>query len=270
MQQYLAENDLELETLSDLFDIPSPRPPHVKASRFPSVPDFYFTEWQEQCEISYLKTAAAVLNSVIMLYREYFPFIDTSSLFVINNHPEHKEPMKVYDKNIIFLTASTSCWAQFIYQFAHEFCHYVIAKRVDKRMRWFEEALCELSSQFFLTKSAEKWKEQPPYSDSEWRRYASSIQDYVDSILNTAISFPILDLSNPSSDILKSLEKDEYQRELNCAFAVHLLPHFIESPSLWQIVYYLPELSDSNTFLENLYLLQDLSGQPIENIISSL
>lgn len=237
---------------------------------FPSTPSFFYIDWQEQADIDYLKKAAAVLDSVIILYRRYLNFVDTSPLFVINNLPDQEDPMKVYDENIIFLTASKSCWSQFIYQFAHEFCHYTIAKQVVKPMRWFEETICEVASQFFLTKSAEKWKKQPPYSDSEWCRYASSIQDYVDNILNTAIPFPISDLSNPSSELLKSLEKDEYQRELNCAFAVHLLPHFIESPSLWQIVYYLPELSDSNTFLENLHLLQDLSGQPIENIISSL
>ena len=210
------------------------------------------------------------MDSIVTLYKKYFNPIDTSLLLAINNAPCQDEPLKVYGQNIIFLMASKSCWAQYIYQFAHEFCHYIIAKKVVKPMRWFEETICEVASQFFLTKSAEKWKKQPPYSDSEWRRYASSIQDYVDNILNTAIPFPILDLSNPSSDLLKSLEKDEYQRELNCAFAVPLLPYFIESPSLWQIVYYLPELPDSNTFLENLHLLQDLSGQPIENIISSL
>lgn len=243
---------------------------------FPSNYNFLYMDFQLAPYETYSDDVVMVLDSVKCLFSKYFTFVDSLSLSVINNFPGKNGPETVRESHAVFLTVNAKdengrpgrYWCQFIYQFSHELCHYMIANQVVQPMRWFEETICELASQFFLLKSVERWTIQPPYPG--WREYSQNILAYELDHQMIDCPFSVSDLFDPSSDILKSLEKNEYQRELNHTFAINLLPHFIDSPSLWQIVPYLSELSAANTFRQNLHLLQKLSGQPIEEIILSL
>lgn len=245
---------------------------------FPSNPNFIYEDYQSSPYDTYHTDVVMVLDSVKSLFSKYFDSVDARPLSIINNAPNRNSPEALREQHIIFLAVDATdengepgCyWCQFIYQFAHEFCHYIIPQNVAQTMRWFEESLCELSSQFFLLKSAEQWCIKPPYPDPKWRKNALSILDYEINILNANSTFPMPDLFNPFSGLLKSLEKDEYQRELNRNFAICLLPYFIDRPSLWKIMCYLPELPGTNAFSQNLHLLQKLSGQPIQQLVSSL
>lgn len=65
---------------------------------------------------------------------------------------------------IIQLTSRGRHWAQFAYQFSHEFCHALsdYERLRDNPNNWFHEALCELASVFTLRRMAERWPTCPP------------------------------------------------------------------------------------------------------------
>ena len=83
----------------------------------------------------------------------------------------------------IQLAARDTYWAQFSYQFAHEFCHVLsdYERLRDNPNRWFHEALCELASVFTLRRMAERWPTQPPYP--HWTEYAGNLASYAEDLL---------------------------------------------------------------------------------------
>ena len=84
----------------------------------------------------------------------------------------------------IQLTARNTKWAQFVYQFAHEFCHVVsdYERLENDPNNWFHEALCELASVFTLQRMAATWSTQPPYPN--WADYAGSLASYAYDLLS--------------------------------------------------------------------------------------
>lgn len=124
---------------------------------FPSNPKFTYADFQPAHDDSYFENVVAVLDSVKFLFSIYFYSVDNFSLSVINNHPDKDSPEIIKETHTIYLTVDSidengkpCCyWSQFIFQFAHEFCHYMTFGHVTQTMRWFEEAICELASHFF-------------------------------------------------------------------------------------------------------------------------
>lgn len=223
---------------------------------FPSNPNFTYEDFQPAPYETYHADVAAVLDSVKFLFSKYFDSVEALPLSVFNNVPGRNTPETLREWHVIFLIIDATdengkpgCyWCQFIFQFAHEFCHYMIPGDVAPAMRWFEETICELASHFFLLKSAEQWRVAPPYS--HWKDYSDSIANYELDRKKQVVPFCIRDLWNPKSDILSSLQVDCEQRSVNNYLAVRLLPYFIERPSLWKIVQYMPSLHLEYTFLK--------------------
>ncbi len=235
---------------------------------FPSNPNIHYYEYQSIPYPTYLNDVVAVLDSVKKLFSLYFNTVDDKPLSIINQKPNIDAPQIVYEINTIYLNVSGRYWCQYIYQFSHEFCHCMNWGHVVQPMRWFEESLCELASHFFLLKSYEKWKVDPPYPN--WKDYAENILNYEISSKTDVSNFNIIELFDSKSAILQSLEKDEYQRSLNKYLALELLPYFKDSPTLWHIVPKLTSLPNGNSFEENLLLLDKLSNQPIFEIIKNI
>ena len=68
------------------------------------------------------------------------------------------------DLHKVALSARDTFWCQYVYQFAHEFCHTMInpfVLRVGSNC-WIEETFCELASVFTLRRMAERWETHPP------------------------------------------------------------------------------------------------------------
>ncbi|HSK71809.1 MAG TPA: hypothetical protein VK892_08955 [Pyrinomonadaceae bacterium] len=158
---------------------------------------------------------------------------------------------------IVQLTAQNRRWAQFSYQFAHEFFH--VLSNYDKtgcnsgigtENQWFEESLAEVSSMFVLRQMAATWKENPPYSN--WKSYASSLEKYGEDLRNdTNRQLP------PNTKFIKwfkenhsSLRNDPYLRAKNKLIANRLLPFFERSPESWEAIGYfnLGTPDSSNSF----------------------
>ena len=240
---------------------------------FPSNPNFSFKETCPLPYPSYEQDVVAVLESVKLLFSQYFNTVDLHPLKVVNVYPHEDYPMTVYEESTIYLNVSPldkygnpgQYWCQFIYQFSHEFCHYMNFGHVVRPMRWFEECLCELASHFFMIKSAEQWAVFPVYPS--WAVYAPDILSYEISQRKKILPINITELSESHSELLKSLENNEYQRPQNKYIALKLLPLFIDNTTLWNMVPCLTSLSASNSFSENLKLLGNLSGEAISEML---
>ncbi len=171
----------------------------------------------------------------------------TDPIRVVAAHGEDAQPMTRYrrspaDPITIQLTARGTLWAQFAYQFSHEFCHVLSGY---ERLRhnpnnWFHEALCELASVFTLRRMAERWPEQPPYPN--WADYAAALGDYADDLLTS----PNRQLRNGVTMATwllaheKELRQDPYLRDHNATVAYKLLPLFEATPTAWNAVRDLP------------------------------
>ena len=142
----------------------------------------------------------------------------------------------------IQLAAQDTYWAQFSYQFAHEFCHVLsdYERLGDNPNKWFHEALCELASVFTLRRMAERWPTQPPYPN--WTDYAPAFSNYADNLLSDENrqlpKGPTLATWLPKHET--ELRQDPYIRDKNAIVAYQLLPLFEEEPSGWNAVRSLP------------------------------
>lgn len=158
------------------------------------------------------------------------------------------------DPFFVQLAARDRNWAQFAYQFSHEFCH-VLSNY--ERLRegpngWFHEAVCELASIFTLRRMAERWPVEPPYPN--WADYAGSLASYAEDLLSQEEhQLPAgMTLSTWLLSVEESLRQDNCQRDKNAVVAYALLPIFESEPTGWNAIHRLP--ASSTMFMD--YLLE--------------
>lgn len=145
----------------------------------------------------------------------------------------------------IFLVTEGSHWAQFVYQFAHEYCHHLIDGPMDGKLIsnfWLEESICEMASRYMLLKLADVW-EQDCNTIEYFRNYVSAMKSYeAYRRMNTAIIEGKL-----SVWIQKNYEvlcEEYYHRDLYDSIAQYLLPLFIENQTLWRLLPYLKRVPE--------------------------
>ncbi len=148
----------------------------------------------------------------------------------------------------IGLAADDNRWAQFAFQFGHEFCH-ALAQHSEVARRgwhppqhvnlWFEESLCEGASLFVLRRMANTWTNHPPYP--AWQSYAPSLATYAierlarpEHQLPTGRKFIEWSRENESA-----LRVNATLREKNVIIARQLLPLFEAEPAGWEEACYL-------------------------------
>jgi hypothetical protein len=146
------------------------------------------------------------------------------------------------------LASQDTRWAQFAFQFGHEFCHILtqhsgIGKRGWHNLRhanmWFEESLCETGSLFALRRMGENWRTAPPFP--QWRGYASALSMYAEARLALpqhrlppGVPFSVWFHQNESA-----LRASPTLREKNTIIASQMLPILEATPSGWEALCYL-------------------------------
>jgi hypothetical protein len=103
------------------------------------------------------------------------------------DHPQTDFKRTPNGRIAIGLAAQDTHWAQFSFQFAHEFCH-MLANYSNSPQRsvrypppanfWLEECLCETASLFTLRAMSRSWQIAPPYP--AWRDYAPWLNAYAE------------------------------------------------------------------------------------------
>ena len=133
------------------------------------------------------------------------------------------------------LNVSNRYWAQYAFQFSHEFCHILCNYRPDASPnRWFEESLCETAALFALRSMAREWKDSPPYPN--WKEFSSSLKKYADERLK---KFSLAKDTPFSTWFVRneaSLRATPRSRNKNGTVAALLLPLFEKDPSRWEAV----------------------------------
>lgn len=156
----------------------------------------------------------------------------------------------------VLLSSKDRRWAQYSYQFSHEYCHirtnYLGG---NAKTKWFEETICELASLFTLRRMSEVWKTSPPYK--HWSDYSTALYNYAEGRItsedrNLPEDVEFLDWFKSN---LGDLENDEYMREANAIIAIRLLPIFEVNSKLWLAVTYLNTWITTDT--DDIYQLFD-------------
>ena len=142
----------------------------------------------------------------------------------------------------IMLSTMGKRWAQYSYQFAHEFCHLLsdYERLEGSANNWFHESICEVASLFTLSSMATTWEAEPPYPN--WSSYTNSLRDYAEKRVNTVRKE--LPRDDETGLWLRGYESkgriDRYLRKENRILALRMLPVFEQYPEGWNAIRRLP------------------------------
>jgi hypothetical protein len=193
---------------------------------------------------------AVVLRSTGSELFRYCPHTQLNGIDVYyrSNHPEIDSKRTVGGRIAMALSARDTHWAQYSFQFAHEFCH-ALANYADSSQLtiadlpnpnlWLEESLCETASLFSLRAMSRSWEINPP--SPALRGYAPWLTDYVQQRL----ALPGYRLQARTSFSVwfrqhhPALRQDADHRDWNTIIATQLLPIFEAEPAGWESLTFL-------------------------------
>ena len=159
----------------------------------------------------------------------------------------------------IFLSARKNFWSKYVFQFAHEYCHYLINGPMDGALEttfWFEESICELASMYFLNRTTMRWMSYSPImipglplmsqekALMKLKEFSPNNQSYLKNLRNEN---PSIDTTLPTwlDANMEVLSEPEYHREKYNQIADSLLDLFIDYPDLWRVLPFLYKPSPS-------------------------
>ena len=153
--------------------------------------------------------------------------------------------------HIIKLTAQDRHWCQYVYQFAHEFCHVLsnYDRLKDCKNEWFHEAICELASIFTLRRMDRKgWfgEKEGVFQWYERNEVREKKCQEIKGIDETKINLMdwLSDYEEEMRDISteRNINGDRHKgyRAIYALVAYALLPVFEENPNGWNTIRTLP------------------------------
>jgi hypothetical protein len=173
-----------------------------------------------------------------------------------SDHPQTDLERTAEDRIAIGLAARDNHWAQYVFQFAHEYCHALINYSNNRGAvvaharypnLWLEESLCETASLFTLRAMGRSWQTDPP----AWREYAVWLNSYAKERLALAknrlppgMQFSIWFRENQSV-----LRRNPTERSRNTIIATQLLPIFEAEPRGWEVLTFFSRPANPNQSL---------------------
>ncbi len=216
----------------------------------------------------------AVLQSAAGELSRYWPRTQLPRIAVYYrpDHPQTDSRRAAGNQIAIGLTARDTHWAQYSFQFAHEYCHALINYSNDERglvrdrryaNLWLEESLCETASLFTLRALSRSWLTAPPYA--AWRPYAPWFSSYAEERL----ALPEHHLPAGTSFVVwfranePAFRQDSTRRNRNTIVAAQLLPIFEKEPHGWGALAFFRRAANPNQSLSQ-YFTKWRSGCPRE------
>lgn len=174
--------------------------------------------------------------------------IDGIDVYYRPDHPQTNFERMQNGRITIGLSARDRHWAQYSFQFAHEFCHALAnfgnnPKQLVRYHRhanlWLEESFCETASLFSLKAMSHSWRLAPPYP--VWQAYAPSLNDYAQKRLalpehHLPAETPFLVWFREKEPVLR---QNPDRRDWNTIIAIQFLPIFEAEPRGWEAIPYL-------------------------------
>lgn len=202
----------------------------------------------------------------IVLEFEQLGYNPIDKMLITIVHSPYNYPMcsTIGDSRVIFLITKDNLWSQLSYQFAHEYCHHLIDGPMDGETCssfWFEEAVCELSSIYFMRRIAQKWIDNaiPILND-----YATHIMKYCED--NWSDVPHIDNLSSWLQDNESVLSESKYHRDLYKVIAKSLYPLFEKHPSIWKLLPYLKRVSQEE-YVSFRHWITDIVASSIPDVL---
>ena len=217
----------------------------------------------------------AVLQSAAGELCRYWPRTQIPRIDVYHraDHPQTDLRRAAGNQIAVGLTARDNHWAQYSFQFAHEFCHALanysncarpLVRYPHHGNLWLEESLCETASLFALRAMARSWQTNPPHP--AWREYAVWLDSYAKERLAPAknrlppgTQFSVWFRENQSV-----LRRSPTERSRNTIIAAQLLPIFEAEPRGWEALVFLNSPSTDPKSSLTQYLAQWRSRCPQE------
>ncbi len=197
----------------------------------------------------------AVIQSAAGELWRYCPHTQLPAIDVYHraDHPQTDFEYMSSGRIAIGLATQDTHWAQYSFQFAHEFCHALAnysstsSRRLVRYPRhanlWLEESLCETASLFALRAMGRSWQTDPPHS--AWREYAVWLNSYAAERL--ALAKHRLRPGTPFSIWFREnqslLRRNPTERSRNTIIATQLLPIFEADPRGWEALAFLNSAS---------------------------
>jgi hypothetical protein len=229
----------------------------------------------------------AVVNSASSEIWKHCPATrwQTRGFFIF---PNEGSPITLFDHTAdqrvaIGLNCRDTFWAQYAYQFAHEFLHALAGHSNDWRKprlkgkkpnHWLEESLCETASLFALRAMAKSWKTDPPYPN--WKGFADALHRYAgERMAATRKEFPDDDDKNFLRWFRgeeKSLREHATQREKNNRIALRLLPLLEKEPAGWEAMTFfnLGERGPDTTLAEHFRIWQKETPEKLRPFVAKV
>lgn len=164
------------------------------------------------------------------------------------DHPQTDFKRTASGRIAIGLACQNTNWAQYSFQFGHEFCHALanFSNRPRQLLRypfnvnlWLEESLCETASLFVLRAMSRSWQTAPPYPS--WRDYAPWLNVYAEQRL--ALREHHLPPGTPFlvwfRENQSGLRQNPALRDRDTIIAIRLLPIFESDPRGWAALAFL-------------------------------
>lgn len=198
---------------------------------------------------------ADITAVLISAATEIWRYCPGTQLGGINVYHRTDNPQTDFKRNgrgrvSIGLATRDTRWAQYSFQFAHEFCHALAnysngnssrqsARTPSHANLWLEESLCETASLFALRAMSRAWQTAPPYQ--AWRDYAPWLRAYAEERL--ALPEHHLPRGKPFQIWFRTnqpaLRQNSGIRASNTIIAIQLLPLFEAEPRGWKTVTFL-------------------------------
>jgi hypothetical protein len=188
---------------------------------------------------------AAVLQSAGSELWRHCPRIQLDGIDVYRriDHPQTDFKRTANGRIAIGLACQNTNWAQYSFQFAHEFCHALANFSNSSRQTvrypftanlWLEESLCETASLFALRAMSRSWQIAPPYP--AWADYAPWFNVYAEQRLaspehHLPAGKPFLVWFRENQ---YALRQNSALRDRNTIIAIQLLPIFESEPRGWE------------------------------------
>lgn len=209
----------------------------------------------------YLDRCAYFISFTMNKMDKYFNETCDPHLEIINSQTLDG-PKNLYDSPTIRLKVKNNFWInQMIYQFAHEYCHRLIASpNPSLNTIWFEEIICECSSRFFLNKILKE--KHPNYND-----YMNDFKFYYDRLFteenipwNLQDSLPLSSFDNSELSFLIN-ESTGHDARPHLQYAANkLYPVFDEYQGIWKVIPYLKNFNNKLSFEDNLKMWRKNTG----------
>lgn len=231
----------------------------------------YFLECNDEFESLpfYAGSVLALTKTILNKFSQHVSFNSDIFLNIIHNNsfhcPECFKSLKTVFVCYELPENYISCLPFYIYQFSHEFCHYLTNKKVTQNFKWLEEAICHTSSFYMLGYIHNNVFDDLPIDALK--------QEILNFLIAQPLSGQAIDLTllaNPNTELSKNLFSTPTLVYSDNFFASQMLPIFAENPELFKILTKLSGLDDSMTLNQGFNYLFDSLPQSIHPELNKL